>query len=76
MLNLITLDPQEQTSMKFLSKFILVIQENPFANIAWEMVSILSQPQCFKTTNFNASINECTELSVCYHQLVTRVNTF
>ena len=46
------LDPWEQTSVKFQSKFIYMcfIQQNLYENIVWKMAIVLSQPQCVNPT--------------------------
>ena len=48
MLEYYLMDPWEWTSVKYLSKYIL-IQENAFQNVVWKMAAILSRPQCVKS---------------------------
>ena len=43
MLGYCQLDPLEQTSVKFESKYKTFIHENAFENVVWEMVDILSR---------------------------------
>ena len=43
MLTYCQLDPQEQTSVKFESKYKTFIQENPVENIVCRIVAILSR---------------------------------
>ena len=43
MLGYYQLDPWEQTSVKFESKYKLFIHENPSENIVYEMAAILSK---------------------------------
>ena len=43
MLGYCQLEPQEQTSVKFLSEYIISIDENAFENVVCEMAAILSR---------------------------------
>ena len=58
MLGKCCVDPQEQTSMNLNRNSYIFIQENAFENVVWEMVAILSRPQCVKSLATLSSFNE------------------
>ena len=66
-LNVLTdhqVDPQEQTSVKYESKYIIFTWENAFVYVICKMVAILSRQHCVNWLNTSSLIGKSWLLNV------------